>query len=652
MSNFLYTLQRLSFGVSLSGLLFSSAWAGGQIPKYAVADLPPSLLENAHAVVREYDETLLVKSVGRTVQTVKRAATVLDDNGARWAGELVSYDQLNTVNYLRGAVYDANGRLIRQLKASDVKDYSLADGISLATDTRGRLADLRQSSYPYTVEFEYEVTSDNPLFYSSWHPQAGEQVAVEHASFRVLTPTDLPLRYQERHLPSGAAVVRSKQGALDVYQWQVTNLLALEQEPAGPPLEEMLPAVLTAPTAFEVQGHRGALTSWQTLGQWSYDLNAGRDVLPAEVKARVAALVKDVPDERARIRKVYEYLQANTRYISIQLGLGGWQTFPATAVSATGYGDCKALTNYCMALLKAADVTAYCALVRADRPDIRTEFPSSQFNHVVLCVPLAKAAKRDTVWLECTSQNEAFGYMGSFTGNRHALLLTPTGGKIVRTPAYGAAENRRERRADLYLDSQGTATVSIRTVRTGLEQDDQSQLLYGLSPADQKKRIAETLPLPNFSISKFNLAPDRRTALPAVVETLGLTLPNFAPPSGKRAFLTPNLLSRLPALAPAVGERRGDIWLDHAFSHADTVSIHVPAGFQPETLPPPVQLTTAFGTYSSQIRTLPDGTLQYVRRLHMPRTRFPRTDYPADVEFRRKISAADKAQLVLLKNEA
>ncbi|MGY2133454.1 DUF3857 domain-containing protein [Hymenobacter sp. HD11105] len=651
MSYFLQPLRRLSFSLGLSGLLVSSAWAGGQPPKYALSDLPPKLLENAHAVVRNYEETLLIKSVGRTVQTVRRAATILDNNGNHWAGELVSYDQLNTVNYLRGAVYDANGRLIRQLKSSDIKDYSLADGFSLATDTRGRLADLRQPTYPYTVEFEYEVTSDNPLFYSSWHPQAGEQVAVEKASFRVITPAELPLRYQERHLPTGAAVVRSKQGVLDVYQWQVANLVALEQEPAGPPLEELVPAVLTAPTAFEVQGHRGALTSWQTLGQWNYDLNAGRDVLPAEVKARIAALVKDIPDERARIRKVYEYLQANTRYISIQLGLGGWQTFPATAVSATGYGDCKALTNYCMALLKAADVTAYCALVRADEADIRTEFPSNQFNHVVLCVPLAKAAKADTVWLECTSQSEAFGYMGSFTGNRHALLLTPTGGKIVRTPVYGVAENRRERRADLYLDAQGTATVSIRTVRTGLEQDNQSQLLNNLSPADQKKRIAETLPLPNFSITKFNLAADRRTALPAVVETLGLTLPNFAPPSGKRAFVTPNLLSRLPALSAPVGERRADIWLDHAFSHADTVRIHVPAGFQPETLPAPVQLTTAFGTYSTQIQTLPDGTLQYVRQLHMPRTRFPRTDYPAYVEFRRKISAADKAQLVLFKNE-
>ncbi|UOQ55122.1 hypothetical protein [Hymenobacter cellulosivorans] len=410
--------------------------------------------------------------------------------------------------------------------------------------------------------------------------------------------------------------------------------------------------MLTAPSSFEVQGHRGTATSWQTLGQWSYDLNAGRDELPAAVKTKIAALVQGEKDERVRIRKVYEFLQANTRYISIQLGIGGWQTFPASTVAATGYGDCKALTNYCKALLQAADVTAYCALVRADAPDIRTEFPSTQFNHVVLCVPLTKAAKADTVWLECTSQTNAFNYMGSFTGNRHALLLTPAGGKLVQTPRYGMAENRQERRADVYIDAQGNATATIRTLRTGLEQEYANQLLHNLSPAEQKNKVADRLPLPNFTITKFNLAAGTTTAVPTMVETLGLTVPNLAPPSGKRVFLTPNLLSRSSALPAAVGERRADIWLENAFVHSDTIRIHVPAGMKPESLPAPVKLTTAFGTYSSQIQTLPDGTLQYVRQLRMPQTRFARTEYAAYVEFRRKISAADKSQLVFVKTES
>jgi hypothetical protein len=628
------------------------ALALGSVPRYAVADLPASLLENAHAVIRSEEQTLVVKSVSRTVETTRRAITVLDEAGADWATQQVYYDQLNTVSYLRGTVYNAAGQVIRQLRTADVHDYSLSDGFSLATDARGRVADLRQPVYPYTVEYEYEVVSSNPLFYSSWYPQPKEQLAVEKSSFRVITPPELPLRFQERHLPGGSAAVHTLQGTADVYLWQVQNLPALEEEHDAPPIAELAPAVLTAPTAFEVQGHRGTLTSWQTLGQWTYDLNAGRDELPAALKTRVASLVQGETDERARIRKVYEFLQTNTRYISIQLGIGGWQTFPASSVAANGYGDCKALTNYCKALLQAADVTAYCALVRADEPDIRTDFPSSQFNHVILCVPLTKAAKADTVWLECTSQTNPFNYMGSFTGNRHALLLTPAGGKLVRTPRYGAAENRQERRADVYLDAQGNATATVRTLRTGLEQDYSNALLHGLSAAEQKKKIGDRLPLSNFSIAKFSLVAGAPTPIPSMIETLGLTLPNFAPASGKRVFMTANLLSRWSALPAAVGERHSDIWLDNAFAHSDTVRIHVPAGMKPESLPTPVKLTTAFGSYSSQVQTLPDGTLQYVRQLRMPLTHFARTEYAAYVEFRRKISTADKAQVVFLKTDS
>ncbi|UYZ61409.1 DUF3857 domain-containing protein [Hymenobacter weizhouensis] len=628
--------------------------APGPAPKYPVAEVPAALLENAHAVVRRHDETLVVKSVGRTQETVRRAVTVLDEAGAHWATELVYYSQLNTISYLRGAVYDAQGKVVRQLKTQDVQDISLSDGFSLATDARGRAADLRQPTYPYTVEFEYEVVSANPLFYSTWRPQPTEQLSVEQASFRVLMPAGLALRYQERRLPAGSAVQRSQQSGQEVYAWEVKNLPALEEEPDAPPVAELTPTVRTAPTEFEVEGHAGRLTSWAELSRWTYELNAGRSELPPALQLGMKALVQGEKDERARIQKVYEYLQATTRYVSIQLGLGGWQTFPAASVASNGYGDCKALTNYCQALLGAAGIRAHAALVRAgrDEHDIRTDFPSSQFNHVVLCVPLTQSPRPDTVWLECTSQTNPFGYMGGFTGNRHALLLLPEGGRLVATPRYGAAENRRSRRAEVRLDAQGNATATLRTLRTGLEYDAVSGL-PGLPAAEQKKHIGDRLSLPNFTLTKVGFRPLPETApVPGLVETLELALPGLAPPSGRRMFLTPNLLSRQPSPRAAVGERQADIWLDHAYSHADTVRLHVPAGFRPEQLPAPVQLSTAFGTYSSQLRALPDGTLEYVRQLTLPRTRFARAEYPAYLEFRRKISAADKAQLVLVRSDS
>ena len=642
------------FTLPFGGLLLP-LYPAAPAPKYAVEDIPAALREGAHAVLRADDEIVAVKSAGRLVHTVHRVLTVLDAAGDDLGQHAVGYDALRSLSYLRGAVYDADGRLLHQLRAAEIHDQGMGDaGGSFMTDVRVRYADLRQPQTPYTVEFDYEIVSDNTLFYPDWQPQEQEGVAVQSSTFRVTTPTALPLRYQERQLPAGTAVAHSTAGSQEVYEWALRNLPAVEDEEAAPPLSDRTPAVVLAPGTFEVQGHKGTCANWQSLGQWSYELNAGRDVLPPATLAKVAALVNGAPNARARAQRVYEMLQGSTRYISVQLGLGGWQTFPASAVASSGYGDCKALSNYTKALLAAANVPAYVALVGAgsDQADLRADFPSSQFNHAILCVPLAQGGRLDTLWLECTSQTEAFGYMGSFTGNRHALLLTPQGGQLVATPRYGAAENRRERRLDLFLDAVGNATATARTLRTGQEQDVYAQLLHELGPTEQKKYVTDHLKLPSFTLTKLTLKATPAGPLPGVVETLGLALPGFAPPSGKRVFINPNLLSRLPALPAQVGERQAALWMPRASLHADTVRLHLPAGFQPETLPAAVQLSTAYGTYTSQYATLPDGTIQYIRRLELKRGRLPKTAYTGYLDFRRKISNADKVSMVLLKTES
>lgn len=637
----------LGGGLLLGGPL---ALAGGGGPNWSVAEIPAALRENAHVVIRQQDDIITVKSAGRLVHTIHCVATVLDEQGERYGVAVVGYDKLHQISYLRGAVYDAEGRQLRGLRTADIKDYSAYDGFSLYTDARMRVADLRQARYPYTAEFEYELASTNTLAFPAWSPQEAEHVSVEHATLRVTTPPELPLRYQEERLPAGAAVAKSQQGSQLVYAWQLQQLPAVEREPYSPPLAEQVPTVYTAPTAFEVQGFRGGLTSWQELGQWGFQLTQDRMSLAPETEAKVKELVKGIDDPRARVRKVYEHLQSSTRYVSVQLGIGGYQPFTASAVAGSGYGDCKALSNYCLAMLKAAGVDSYAAWIGAgpQRAAVRTGFPNDQFNHVILCVPM----KQDTVWLECTSQTEAFGYLGGFTGGRHALLLTPQGGKLVRTPAYAALDNRQYRRAEVQIDEQGHGRATVRTTSTGEQQDELSQLLHQLPADEQRKQAYKRLALPAVTIEQSSWQQDRRSALPAVTERLTLALPSYASRTGRRLFLTPNLLNRMPAPAAHVGPRQAPLQLSTPFVDADTIRYRVPAGYKPESVPAPVQLRTAFGTYEAQTQVLPDGTVQYTRRLQMPAGRFEAKEYEAYEAFRQRISKADRVQLVLVHPES
>ncbi|GAB3636658.1 hypothetical protein GCM10027422_22480 [Hymenobacter arcticus] len=631
-------------------------------PKYPADAIAPALRENAHAVVRAYDEKVVVKSASQLVKTVHKVVTVLDEAGSDDYGKLVlDYSSLKHINYLRGAVYNAQGQLLHQLRPAEIHDQGQgSSGGSFMDDLRVRYADLRQPATPYTVEFDYEIVSENTLFYPNWQPQDAENLALEGATLQVIMPTALPLRYQEQLLPAGAASAPVATGNQTTYRWQLPAAPAMEREPLAPPLDELLPAVHLAPATFEVQGHAGSLASWQSLGQWVYQLGQGRDALPPALTAKMAQLITVAPDPRERARKVYEFLQGSTRYVSVQLGLGGWQTAPATAVATGGYGDCKALSNYTCALLKAAGLPpAYVALVGAGEgeSDVRANFPSSQFNHAILCMPLAAhgTTPADTLWLECTSQTDAFGYMGSFTGNRHALLLTPEGGRLVATPRYGAQANRQQRRTDLWLNTEGGAKATVRTQRLGLAQDTYAQLLHNADPEQQKKYVSNRLRLSHFTITSLRLANAPAQALPGVVETMGLELASVGTAAGRRILLEPNILGRLGALPAQVGPRLTPLALPPASLYQDTVRLHLPTGFRAENLPQPTQLTSAYGTYSSTCTTLADGTLQYVRQLETRRpsgTTLPAAKYTEYQDFRRKISQADNAQVVLVKTDA
>ena len=76
------------------------------------------------------------------------------------------------------------------------------------------------------------------------------------------------------------------------------------------------------------------MTSWENFGSFISDLNKGRDELPVEMKQTVANLIKGIDTKEEKVAILYQYLQKNTRYVSVQLGIGGWQTFDAKYVAS------------------------------------------------------------------------------------------------------------------------------------------------------------------------------------------------------------------------------------------------------------------------------------------------------------------------------
>ena len=623
-------------------LLFAYLSTGATIPPpYPAATIPQELRAHADAVVRESRYEFDIRATDAATYRVYYAVTVLNKNGDPYAPLVVFYDKQHKVKNIRYEVFDATGELIKKVKNRDIEDFSAVSSYSIFEDNRVRYYEHTAHQYPYTVVYSYEQEHDGLLHFPSWQPVAGYGLSVEQSSYILSSPPEMPFRYLEKNITQAPVKTTDAEGQR--YAWSLQDLPAREQEPFQPPLSDLTPTVMAAPEEFSYEGYAGNMKTWESLGQWVYQLNQGRDQLSVNTQQEIKAMVANLTDTAAMVQRLYEHLQAKTRYVSIQLGIGGFQPFEATTVNQLGYGDCKALSNYMKALLRTVNIPAKYALVRAgeNSPDINAGFPSMQFNHAILCVP----TQRDTLWLECTSQTNPFNYLGDFTGDRHVLLIDEAGGHLVPTPAYPQNRNQKVRHATVSLDETGAGTLDIQTTYTGLLHDEAARLARETA-VEQKKLIYQKTNLSNFQLQDAQYIVDQQT--PAVTEKLHMKINGYASISGTRWFVLPNLMNRLGSIPTKSADRQADIVIRYGRIESDTVTFHFPEGMDTEYVPQRTLVESDFGEYTCDVQV--DGNqLVYSRVLKINEGTFPAEQYPALVKFYEEVARADQEKMVLKK---
>jgi transglutaminase-like putative cysteine protease len=618
---------------------------------FTVSKINPALVSGADAILR-LDETFFdVKSKAEAVKTRRYVVTILNDRGEEKYNEAyVFYDKLNKINDISGAIYSAEGKVLKKLKNGDLRDFGGSVAGGEITDNRVKAVDFGKKSFPfpYTIEFSYQIKVRNMMFYPQWMPTADSHIAVEKSVFRITAPAGFKFRYKEYN---NAPVVATTTGAenTEIYTWAIENVPASKPDAYSPSAEDSKPLVIAAPFEFEVEGYQGNFSSWEDFSKFYVTLNANRDVLPPAIVSEIKALVKDTRSDQEKITKIYKWVQGRSRYVSIQLGIGGWQTIDAMTVANKGYGDCKALTNFTLASLRQAGITCYPALIKAGEDEqIKPDFPSNQFNHVIACAIVGK----DTTWLECTSQTKQPNFMGGFTGGRPALLVMPQAGRLVMTPGYGPDINIRNTSTNVILQPNGDGHVDSRSHYSGLQQETRNSVLRNYTQDEQKKWLLNNINLPSMELNTFELAEINEHEKPGMIQKIQMNVRNCATKTGSRLFVKTSLLSR-PFDVPATEERSTDFYLppsDYSFTDVDSVSYQVPVGYKPETTLPASQFTSAFGSFESKT-TFENERLVAYRKVVLRGGRYKATEYAAFVDFIKKVKRADRAQVVFVENK-
>lgn len=626
-------------------LLFAGLLASVSLhsePKYRVADIPKNLLADAKAVIRKDESVFEIIDIGKGVYKVTKAITILNQNGIDNSLFVEFYNKFLTVRKVEWNLFDQNGNPIKNNSSVELQDYTAISGYSIYEDNRVKFVDPKFRTTPFTIEYKYEVGFNGLLFFPKWSLYEDYNISVEQTSLTVIVPAAYQLRYFQKNLQDSCIITTGKEKI--TYSWNAVNKLAIREEPFSASLEEYTPVVYIAPADFEFAGFRGNLQSWDNFSNWITTLGKGRDILIPESSEKIKSLIADKRTDLEKIDALYSYMQSKVRYVSIQVGIGGWQTIDAETVDRLSYGDCKALSNYMKTLLGVAGIKSFYTLVKAgeDSPDLLKNFPSNQFNHAILCVPLEK----DTIWLECTSQHLPTGYLGTFTDDRKVLLTGEGGGKLVQTKKYKIDNNHQTRSGTIFLSSSGNAESKITTKYNGTLYDDIYQVLH-LDGEDRKKFMQKRIRIKSFNLLSFNHT-ENRNIIPSITEEIELELPNYSTIIAGRMLINPNLMTRFGSLPYRTKERKSVIRIKRPYIQTDTLEYKLPMNYIIEQVPENISLKTKFGEYSTEI-SYDSKVMKYIRRFKLFSGDYPASDYEEFVVFCEKISSIDEKKSVVMK---
>ncbi|MDG1805140.1 DUF3857 domain-containing protein [Flavicella sp.] len=606
--------------------------------------IPAELKENANAVIRLNETVATIEDSDEMSIKTKRIVTVLNKAGNRNLDATFYYSDNQKIISLQAIVYNASGKKLKKFSKSKFQDVTATSGSTLASDGRYKYLEYTASSYPYTVVLESEIKTNTTSAIPKWFPIEGFHVSIEKNRYTILNPKSIHLRAKERNF-DGFSITATKED--QKVSFEIKNQKAQSYERYAPSITKLFPSVLFGLDTYAIKGLKGTAINWKEFGKWEYDvLIKEKDNLSEEAKLQIQQLTEHLTDTLEKAKFIYNYVQENTRYISVQYGIGGLSPAYSNDVHKLGYGDCKGLTNYTKSLLEAVGIASYYTEIyaKSSKRNIEKDFHSIQGDHIILNLPY----KGKDYWLECTSQTTPFGFLGTFTDDRDALILTPEGGFIKHTTVYKNETNLQETKANITLTQEGNIESKIDITTKGTQYNQHYYLENNNTKEVQTYYISEYWKnLNNLKLESYSFHNNKDSV--TFNEKVSVSIKNYGSLAGDDLLIRVNVFNKYNKLPPRVRSRKLPIEVSRGFKDTDSYTFEIPESYQASYLPAKKEITNDFGSYEVYFEKIDATHFTYHRSLLIYDGIFPKESYNTYRDFLKSISKYDNLRIALTK---
>ncbi len=431
-------------------------------------------------VVLLLDEAIYrVEPDGRGARRTRQVIQVLDQSAVRGLSERAySYaktHQTLTVHWVR--VLKPNGQVVsNKVSQEQESDVPAAMSNPIYQDQRVKRLSLSGVAVGTILDIAWTLEETAPSragdFFFRWN--ANNTTPIVHSHFVLDIPDGFAPRIAERNLTSRRTELVT--GGRRLITWSVHDEPGILPEPFAADSNDVVMTVTIAPPG-----------SWNDLAHWYDALARDRYALDAPVAERIDSLVR-ASGARTRldtIRAVRRWAAQDVRYVSVALGIGGYQPRTPSEVITTGFGDCKDKATLFVAALRRYGIQASPVLLAlGGRPD--RLLPSIyQFNHAIAAVREGK----DWTYTDLTADVIPYGVIPDAYQGALGLIVNPDGSaQEITFPVTSANENVNTQRLSLAVDTSGHTVGHVTEESLGV-------LSYPMrsafaSPLDSARRAA------------------------------------------------------------------------------------------------------------------------------------------------------------------
>jgi hypothetical protein len=454
-------------------VLIALWFAAALSPGFAAAQ---SEERSEHGAYYEY-LTWEIEIKGNSFRRVFRERIVVEGKHGDEYGRLsFSEGRFSKLKKLRAVLYDADGnQLIKKDKGDFTKSCGF-DQTAIYSDICYYHTTVGAERYPYTINVEYVLECKTLFLWGGVNFQRA--IPVRKAEYILDAPVGFGWSCKEPGLSATPSIDTS--GSRIVCRWTETDIPALPDVSYLPPGALEPRGLNLAASEFNLEGYKLKDNTWRDIGLWYRELSESKyDAEPDPTHIRLAP-------SRRTADSLYHDLINSTRYVAIEIGLGGWQPYSAKKTLKRGFGDCKDLSTALISLFWSVGIEAFPVLVLTRRAGlVDPYFPQNRFNHVITVALIGP----DTLWYDPTCSDCPAGVLPSGDENIDVLVATPEGGQLWRTPSSTPEDNSVVRTSRLHIDRDKVLHVSSKIVYSGNNATWIRGLMSGMD-TEQRKRWA------------------------------------------------------------------------------------------------------------------------------------------------------------------